>query len=100
MIMITSKVIRVDYAQIIINRIVQLCRQRRISYNRLAFMCGVNQSTIDNIVRGVTKNPRIQTLHHIALGFNMTLAEFLDFPALNDYSFDDEREERDDLNEA
>lgn len=39
-------------------------------------MCGLNQSTIDNIVRGVTKDPRVQTLHHIVLGFNMTLAEF------------------------
>lgn len=50
-------------------------------------MCGLNQSTIDNIVRGVTRNPRIQTLHHIAIGLNMTLAEFLDFEELNEYSF-------------
>ena len=53
-------------------------------------MCGLNQSTIDNIVRGVTKDPRVQTLHHIVLGFNMTLAEFLDYPELNEYSFDEE----------
>jgi transcriptional regulator with XRE-family HTH domain len=56
----------------------------------LAKRAGINQSTIDNIVRGLTKDPRVSTLHKIALAFNMTLAEFLDFQALNDYSFDDE----------
>jgi transcriptional regulator with XRE-family HTH domain len=52
-------------------------------------MSDVKQSTLDNIVRGLTKNPRVMTLHKIALAFNMTLAEFLDFDELNDYSFDD-----------
>ncbi len=52
-------------------------------------MSRLNQSTVNNIVRGITKDPRITTLHHIALAFNMTLAEFLDFKELNEYSFDD-----------
>lgn len=52
-------------------------------------MSGLNQSTIDNIIRGLTKDPRIKTLHHIAIAFNMTLAEFLDFPELNEVSFEE-----------
>lgn len=56
----------------------------------LARRAGINQSTIDNIVRGLTKDPRISTLHRIALVFNMTIAEFLDFKELNDYSFEEE----------
>ena len=56
-------------------------------------MSGINQSTIDNIVRGLTKNPRVMTLHKIAIAFNMTVAEFLDFKELNDYSFDDQSED-------
>lgn len=77
------------YSTILIKRISTLCRQRRIAYNKLAVMSGVNQSTLDNIVQGVTMNPRIQTLHRIANGFNMTLSEFLDFRELNEYSFDE-----------
>lgn len=77
------------YSKIIVMRISTLCKQRGIAYNKLAAMCGLNQSTIDNIVRGITKDPRIQTLHHIAHGLNMTLAEFLDFKELNDFSFDE-----------
>lgn len=79
------------YSDIIVGRIATLCRQRGLAYNRLAAMSGLNQSTIDNIMRGITKDPRIQTLHHIALGLSMTLAEFLDFPELNDFSFDEEQ---------
>lgn len=50
-------------------------------------MSGVKQSTLDNIVRGITKDPRASTLHKISNAFNMTLAEFLDFEELNDYIF-------------
>ena len=81
------------YADILVARIAALCNQRKISYNKLANMCGLNQSTIDNIMRGLTKDPRISTLHHIANGLNMTVAEFLDFPELNAYSFFDEEPE-------
>lgn len=82
-----------EYSQIIVKRIRKLCKKRGITINRLAAMSDVKQSTLDNIVRGVTKNPRIKTLHKIALAFNMTLAELVDFDELNDYSFDDSDEE-------
>lgn len=83
----------VDYDQLYIMRIRSLCQKRGISINKLATMSGVKQSTLDNIVRGITKNPRVKTLHKIAITFGMTLSEFLDFDELNDYSFDDEPEE-------
>lgn len=79
-----------EYYQIIANRITALCRERGYSINRLASLSNQSQSTIDNIIHGVSKNPRIMTLHKIALTFNMTLAEFLDFPELNDVSFDED----------
>jgi transcriptional regulator with XRE-family HTH domain len=82
-----------DYSEIYVNRIKSLCKQRGIAINKLATMSGVNQSTLDNIVRGITKDPRAKTLHKVAIAFNMTLAEFLDFDELNDYSFEDAEEE-------
>ncbi|MBQ6757197.1 MAG: helix-turn-helix transcriptional regulator [Oscillospiraceae bacterium] len=78
-----------DYSDIYIRRIKKLCAERGIAINKLATMSDVKQSTLDNIVRGLTKNPRVMTLHKIALAFGMTLSEFLDFDELNDYSFDD-----------
>lgn len=82
-----------EYYQIIANRIARLCKERDFSINMLAKMSNMGQSTIDNIIHGSSKNPGVQTLHKIALTFNMTVAEFLDFPELNDYSFDDDSED-------
>ena len=82
-----------NYDQLYIMRIRSLCQKRGISINKLATMSDVKQSTLDNIVRGITKNPRVKTLHKIAIAFNMTLSEFLDFDELNAYSFEDESEE-------
>ena len=78
-----------EYSQIYVRRIRALCAARGISINALAQMSDVKQSTLDNIVRGLTKNPRVKTLHKLALAFNMTLSEFLDFPELNEFSFDE-----------
>jgi ribosome-binding protein aMBF1 (putative translation factor) len=85
--------IHMDYSEIYVKRIRKLCKDRGIAINKLAVMSDVKQSTLDNIVRGLTKNPRIKTLHKIALAFNMTLAEFLDFDELNEYCFDDDSDD-------
>ena len=82
-----------EYSDLYIERIRTLCAERGIAINKLATMSDVRQSTLDNIVRGLTKNPRVKTLHKIALAFNMTLSEFLDFKALNEYSFDDDTDD-------
>ena len=82
-----------DYSSIYVTRIRELCKKRGIASNKLATMSNVKQSTLDNLVRGLTKNPRVKTLHKIAIAFNMTLAEFLDFKELNDYSFEEDDEE-------
>ena len=82
-----------EYSEIYIRRIHQLCKERGIAINKLATMSDVKQSTLDNIVRGITKNPRVKTLHKVAIAFNMTLSEFLNFDELNDYSFDDDPED-------
>lgn len=82
-----------EYSELYVKRIRKLCKDRGIAINKLAVMSDVKQSTLDNIVRGLTKNPRVKTLHKVALAFNMTLAEFLDFEELNEYSFDEDTDE-------
>ena len=58
--------------------------ERNISTNKLAAMSGLRQSTVQNIVSGNTKNPTLKTLDKIAKGLDMTIAELLDFPELNE----------------
>ncbi len=81
-----------DYSMIYVKRIRQLCKERGFAINHLAKRAGLNQSTLDNIVRGLTRDARVSTLHKIAFAFNMTLAEFLDFPELNDFAFDEDHD--------
>lgn len=82
-----------EYGELYVARIRSLCKERGFSINKLASMSNVKQSTLDNMMRGLTKNPRVKTLHKLAIAFNMTLAEFLDFTALNDYSFEDDNDD-------
>ena len=79
-----------QYYELFSMRIRQLCKKQGITVNYLATLSGLKQSTIDNILRGTSRNPKVHTLHQIAVTFNMTLSEFLDFPELNDYPIDDE----------
>ena len=89
-----NEAIIMDYSEIYRKRIRTLCEERGISIHRLATMSGVSQSTLDNIMRGLSKNPNVRTMHKVANAFNMTLAEFLDFEELNEYSFEDHMEEQ------
>ena len=78
------------YSEIISKRILSLCDKRKITVNKLASMSNVTQSTVDGIARGTTKNPKLKTLHKLAIGLSMTVSEFLDFPELNEVTFEDD----------
>lgn len=78
------------YSDVIILRLTQLCEERKITINKLATLSGITQSTVENIMSGKTKNPKLKTLHKLALGFGMTVSELLDFPEINETMFEDE----------
>lgn len=78
------------YSQAIIQRLTKLCSERNITINKLATLSGITQSTVDNLMRGKTKNPKLKTLHKLAIGLNMTISELLDFPEMNETVFEDE----------
>ena len=78
------------YSDVVSMRIRELCHERHISLNKLAMLAGLKQSTLENIVKGKSRSPGLRTLHRIAVGLNMTGAELLDFPLMNETTFDDE----------
>lgn len=49
-----------NYSKLYVMRIRKLCKERGIAINKLATMSDVKQSTLDNIVRGLTKKPASQ----------------------------------------
>ena len=55
-----------EYSQIIVKRILELCRQRDFTIYQLSAMSGISYSTLDNLINHKTFNPKIKTLHKIA----------------------------------
>ncbi len=78
------------YSQAIIKRLTELCSEKNITINKLATLSGITQSTVDNLMRGKTQNPKLKTLHKLAIGLDMTVSELLDFPEMNETIFEDE----------
>lgn len=59
----------------IIDRIEQLCEQKKMSRYRLAQKSGISQSSISTLLNRQSV-PTIQTLEKICKGLDMTLAQF------------------------
>ena len=78
------------YSDVIILRLTKLCEEQHITINKLATLSGITQSTVENIMSGKTKNPKLKTLHKLAIGLGMTVSELLDFPEINEPIFEDE----------
>ncbi len=81
---------KMTYSDAIIKRLTDICSERHISTNKLATLSGITQSTMRDLMTGVTKNPKLKTLHKIAVGLNITVSELLDFKELNECIFEDE----------
>ena len=58
------------------NRIVELCRIRGISINKLCSMSGITQSTINNIISGRNNSTSVATIKKLCDGLDITLGEF------------------------
>jgi len=65
-------------------RIEELCRERDITLNMLGTISGVTQSTLNNIVSEVSKNPTVSTVKKICDGLNITIVQFFDVPLFMD----------------
>lgn len=78
------------YSDVIIMRLQTLCSERGYTVNKLATQSGITQSTVENLMAGKTRNPKLKTLHRLAIGLDMTLSELLDFPEMNNTDFEDE----------
>lgn len=59
-------------------RILEICTDRDITLNKLSTICGITQSTLNNIVNGGSRNPTVATIKKICDGLDITLPEFFD----------------------
>ncbi|MDD7630122.1 MAG: helix-turn-helix transcriptional regulator [bacterium] len=64
-------------------RIINLCHDNNISINKLAVMGGQTQSTLQSLIDGKSKNPKLLTLVRVCDSLNITLKEFFDDDLFN-----------------
>ncbi len=70
------------------NRIINLCKENNITINKLATLSGISQSTVNSMLDGTSKNPKLLTILHLCWGLNIELEDFFDDPLFKD--LDDE----------
>jgi len=65
-------------------RILGLCRERNMTVNRLSGVCGLTQSTLNNIVSGRNNSATISTIKKICDGLEITIQDFFNSPIFDD----------------
>ncbi len=59
-------------------RITQLCQERGLTLNGLARVCGMTQSTLNNIISGRNNSTNVSTIQKICDGLEIDMATFFD----------------------
>lgn len=57
-------------------RIIDLCDRYHLSVNRLANICGITQSTLNNITSGRNNSATVSTIKKICDGLGITIKDF------------------------
>lgn len=63
-------------SEAVVQRILNLCNERKISINKISNVSGVTQSTISDIVNHTTNNAGIATIKKLCDGFEISIREF------------------------
>lgn len=63
-------------ADAVAKRILDLCEEKNISINKLSIMSGLTQSTVQSIIGGKSKNPKLLTIVRICDSLNIKLENF------------------------
>ena len=64
-------------------RIEELCHARNLNASSLAYLCGMDRSTIYSILGEKSKSPEVATIKKLCDGFEITLAQFFDSDVFN-----------------
>lgn len=68
----------------IAKRIEDLCTERNLNPSSLAYVCGIDRSTIYSILGNKSKSPEVATIKKICDGLEITLGEFFSCPLFDE----------------
>ena len=73
-----------NVGEAVAERILQLCRERNISVNRLCTRSGVTQSTVNNIVSLRNNSATVATVKKLCDGLDIGICEFFSSPLFDE----------------
>ena len=65
------------------NRIIELCNERNITINKLSTICGITQSTLNNIISGRNHSVTVATVKKICDGLYISVVDFFTSPVFD-----------------
>lgn len=65
-------------------RVLELCRERGITVNRLSTISGITQSTLNNIISGRNHSATVSTVKKICDGLEIGILDFFTSPLFED----------------
>ena len=65
-----------DIGEAVRERILELCREKKLSVNKLSSLSGVTQSTVHNIVSGRNHSATVSTIQKLCDGMGISIEEF------------------------
>ena len=69
-----------NVGEAVAERILELCRERNISVNRLCTLSGVTQSTVNNVVSLRNNSATVATVKKLCDGLDIGISEFFNSP--------------------
>lgn len=76
-------------SEAISKKLTNICKEKNISVNKLASICCLTQSTVQNLIEGNSKNPKLLTIVRICDGLEIKIKEFFDDELFNDITRED-----------
>lgn len=65
-----------DIGEAVRKRILQLCRERNLSINKLCNISGITQSTVNNLISGRNHSVTVSTIKKLCDGLGISIEEF------------------------
>ena len=59
-------------------RIIELCNKNGLTLNGLSYLCGITQSTLNNVISGRNNSTTVSTIQKICDGLKIDLPTFFD----------------------
>lgn len=76
-------------SEAIATRLNDICSQRDLTVNKLASLGCMTQSTLEYVISGKSKNPKMLTIVRICDGLGISLKEFYDDEVFNNLDRED-----------